>query len=119
MVKDGVEVILVRTRGGPHQGVRFMPVTKLAAAWPPPDEIAAHGGRYVKVSQSALTEGEAAHPNVARGAEYEWRGDGQPPAPAPKQGLPWCPACKMRCVEPYVANLTPCCGVECERREGA
>lgn len=39
-------------------------------------------------------------------------------APAPKQGLPWCPACKMRCVEPYIDNLTPCCGVECERREG-
>lgn len=29
---------------------------------------------------------------------------------------PWCPKCKMFCLEPYIANLTPCCEGEVEYR---
>lgn len=29
---------------------------------------------------------------------------------------PWCPACQMYCMEPWIENLTPCCAAECERR---
>jgi hypothetical protein len=43
--------------------------------------------------------------------------DGEPRVTEPPPiGRPWCPACKMFCMEPYIGTLTPCCGVLCERR---
>jgi hypothetical protein len=73
VIENGVEVVLISTRGGPYPGKRFLPITQLAPAWPPPDEIPAPGGKYVKTVQSELPHGS--HPNVARGAEYEWEAD--------------------------------------------
>ncbi|MDP9266372.1 MAG: hypothetical protein M3O91_09695 [Chloroflexota bacterium] len=75
---------LLRTIGGPA------PVTRVVDyPWPLPDELpwydvaggAGRGvvpklvGRYVKVRESHLPSEVDEHPNVMRGAEYEWRAE--------------------------------------------
>lgn len=57
--------------GGPRNGIKMYP--KAITTWPLSNEIAADGGVYVKVSESELPEGADDHPNVSRGAAYEWK----------------------------------------------
>jgi len=60
---------LARLTGGPMDGVTVVH----PGPWPLPDELAMpldDSGTYHKTRESQLTEDV---PNVARGAEYEWR----------------------------------------------
>jgi len=67
------EVVLLRMIGGPHPGDRHGPVDELGG-WPLPDRLDSPlgGGFYRKVSESQLPAEVAAHPNLMRGAQYEW-----------------------------------------------
>jgi hypothetical protein len=64
------EHFMLRTVGGPHPGTRV--ATDQEMPWPLPDELPDEGGRYVKVSESALPP-MSTDSHVMRGAEYEWR----------------------------------------------
>lgn len=72
MIRDGVEVVLIRCHGGPGAGTRFVPLTDLGGARPPPEELPSPAGRYVRQNYSRLPRGD--HPNVCRGADYRWEG---------------------------------------------
>lgn len=72
----------VRFKGGPLDGEVHIAPT----AWPLPEmfSLLLHSdeanlglqlGSYRKVSESQLPDEAAAHPNVLRGAEYEWEVD--------------------------------------------
>lgn len=64
---------LMRFAGGPLDGLTGHEQTH---DWPPPDEFVVpdHSeGIYHKISQSQLPDDVAAHPNLIRGAQYEWR----------------------------------------------
>lgn len=61
---------VIRTNGGPHPGTRSHP-----GPWPLPDRLEDEGGHYAKTSESQLPPEMDEHPNIMRGAEYEWRAD--------------------------------------------
>lgn len=63
----GAEIFALRLEGGPFAGTR-----QSRGPWPLPDELPDPElrGTYIKVAESQLTE---PHPNVMRGAQYEWR----------------------------------------------
>ena len=65
---------LIRTNGGPFDGETRV-VDEGIIRWPPPVNLPGvfHGGVYVLTNHSHLTERQAAHPNVMRGAEYQWQ----------------------------------------------
>lgn len=68
------EVVVLRMVGGPHDGDRVGPVRDLGG-WPLPDRLESPlltSGYYRKVSESQLPAEVAAHPNLMRGAQYEW-----------------------------------------------
>lgn len=56
-----------RFNGGPWDGKLFGVVE-----WPPPEEAEMEGGKYIRKNYSQLTDEQASHPNIGRGAEYEW-----------------------------------------------
>lgn len=65
---------LLRMNGGPHPGDRI--VSSVLMPWPPADEMPDEGGRYVKTSQSQITDDQAETLTfVLRGADYAWRPD--------------------------------------------
>ena len=60
----------IRFEGGPMDGDHTA-----VGPWPPPEvwpEPFA-GGQYVSKTMSDLTDEQADHPNIMRGAVYEWR----------------------------------------------
>jgi hypothetical protein len=61
----------VKLMGGRHEGIQKYP--KATTNWPLPDEIHLDDGYYAKVSESQLPEGADDHPNVSRGAAYQWK----------------------------------------------
>jgi hypothetical protein len=72
------EQLLVRTVGGPLPGDRILDSRE--HRWPLPEFLLVPGlfegaeGRYVKVSESAVTDEQiATMRHVIRGAQYEWR----------------------------------------------
>lgn len=65
------EQFLIRFQDGPFKCDRF----STEQTWPLPDAIGAPGGTYVKVAESQLTE---PHPNILRGAAYEWVPETEP-----------------------------------------
>jgi hypothetical protein len=72
------EQFLMRTEGGPFPGDRI--VDSRDWVWPlplfldVPGEFEGSEGRYVKVSESALSDEQMAlTTHVIRGARYEWR----------------------------------------------
>jgi hypothetical protein len=72
------EVVVLRMVGGPHAGDRHGPVSDLGG-WPLPERLESPlltSGYYRKVSESQLPVEVAAHPNLMRGAQYEWVEDG-------------------------------------------
>jgi hypothetical protein len=75
MFKDGVEQVTIKCNGGPGPGVRIIPITLICKEWPLPDELPVKCGKYVKIRQSTLPNEAAAHDNVSRGAEYDWKED--------------------------------------------
>ena len=60
----------VRFKGGPLDGDHLV-----AGPWPPPEvwPDRRDDGQYVATSMSTLTDEQASHPNIRRGAVYEWR----------------------------------------------
>ena len=62
------EVWFARFDGGPLEGTRAVDSAKVP--FPGPEVIEEVGGRYARVRFSQL-EADV-HPNVARGAEYQW-----------------------------------------------
>lgn len=66
-------------------GARNFPVKRLGLEWPPPERIIFDGTRirearpsddpeliFAQVNRSRLDDETAAHPNIARGAEYRY-----------------------------------------------
>lgn len=56
-------------------GVQNIPCVALGLEWPPPERITELLGKpvepaFVRVRMSQLTDEQADHPNLARGAEY-------------------------------------------------
>lgn len=79
MQENGVEVIMIKTQGGPFPGNRFIPINEIIKngipwqGWPPPDEIkVGRLGKYVKIRQSDLPDSVITHPHIARSVEYDW-----------------------------------------------
>lgn len=75
--KQGKEVILIRTTGGPMSGNRFVTFEQLGImCWPPPETLPNPGGCghgiYKKIRMSDSPNEVGVHPNIARGAEYVW-----------------------------------------------
>lgn len=70
-----MEIILIRTIGGPLDGEsRVMPLSVFDNVWPPPerlDPIPETDGLYVRESYSKLPPMEEDSP-VKRGAQYKW-----------------------------------------------
>lgn len=57
----------IRFNGGPFNGQ--LCGTKM---WPPPEEIVIGKVTYLRKTYSRLTDEKANHPNLARGAEYDY-----------------------------------------------
>lgn len=73
---------IARFDGGPLDGQSFVTPDNV---WPLPSDftlalVSVEGefglGRYDKASESQLSDEAADHPNVARGAQYQWVGEG-------------------------------------------
>lgn len=59
-------VYAIRLRGGPYDGLTLT----TRGPWPLPEDLGkGDSGTYRKISESQLKED---HPNVMRGAEYQW-----------------------------------------------
>lgn len=69
---DQGETILLRLKGGPHEGQSMVSLMAFENKWPLPETLPLEGGVYKKTNQSKLTEAQARHPNVMRGVEYQW-----------------------------------------------
>ncbi len=63
------EPLFFRTEGGPHPGTRRTDTGQLG--WPLPETLPDDGGRYVKVSESALPPQEEGS-RLVRSALYRW-----------------------------------------------
>jgi len=71
------EQFLIKTVGGPQEGVRVADTedTRFDWSWPLPDVLMYdETGHYVKVSESDLPPQERKSV-IMRGAEYEWRSE--------------------------------------------
>lgn len=67
------ETILIKTVGGPFDGdTRVVNRAEMSWDWPPPNQILVPGekGFYKRESYSQLPQ--IGHPNVMRGAQYQW-----------------------------------------------